>query len=394
MAATALIVAAGRGTRAGGDALPKQYRHLGASTVLAHSITAFQSHPAIGAILVVIHPDDRARYEASLPQAGKLLAPVSGALTRQGSVLAGLEGLTRDPPEHVLIHDAARPFLDGDLIDRVIGALAQAPGVVPGLPVTDTIRRADSPGFALGTIDRSGLWRVQTPQGFDFSAILTAHRQAADAGRHDFTDDAAVLEWAGTPVLLVPGAARNRKLTTPEDFAMAATETAWRQAAHLADIRTGSGFDVHRFCDGGHVMLCGVRVAHDRGLEGHSDADAALHALTDALLGAIGDGDIGQHFPPSDARWRGADSALFLAEAARRIRALGGVIAHVDLTLICEGPRISPHRQAMRERLAEILAIEVSRTSVKATTSEGLGFPGRREGLAAMATATVRLPLR
>lgn len=384
MTVAALIVAAGRGTRTGG--LPKQYRMLGRGSVLARSVDVFQRHPGIGSITVVIHPDDAEHYHASLEPVAKLAPPVTGAATRQGSVRAGLEALSDIAPSHVLIHDAARPFLDAALIDRVLAGLTEAPGAVPGLLVTDTLKRATDDRVISGTVERAGLWHVQTPQGFAYAAILAAHRRAAADGRSDFTDDAAVMEWAGSAVKLVPGDAANAKLTTAEDLTMA-------EYRITADVRTGSGFDVHRFCDGDHVMLCGARVPHTHALEGHSDADVALHALTDALLGAIGDGDIGQHFPPSDQRWHGADSAIFLIEAARRVAARGGIVAHVDITIVCEAPRIGPHRDAMRARLASLLGIDPSRTSVKATTSEQLGFTGRREGIAAMATATVRLPI-
>jgi 2-C-methyl-D-erythritol 4-phosphate cytidylyltransferase/2-C-methyl-D-erythritol 2,4-cyclodiphosphate synthase len=380
-----LIVAAGRGSRAGG--LPKQYRRLAGRPVLLGTIEAFRTHPSVGPILVVIHPDDRALYDAAVTVPGdRLLPPVPGGATRQASVLAGLRALRSSAPRRVLIHDAARPFLEARLIGDVLAALEWHDGAIPALPVADTLKRADDAGLIAATVPRAGLHAAQTPQGFRFAAILAAHEAAS--ARSDFTDDAAIAEWHGMRVALVPGSARNIKLTTAEDIAMAEERLAF------SDIRTGQGFDVHRLVAGDHVMLCGVRIPHERALEGHSDADVALHAATDALLGAIGDGDIGVHFPPSSPQWRGASSDRFLAFAAGRVRALGGTIANVDITILCEQPKVSPHREAMRARLAQILGIEAARTAVKATTTERLGFTGREEGIAALAVATVRLPSR
>jgi 2-C-methyl-D-erythritol 4-phosphate cytidylyltransferase/2-C-methyl-D-erythritol 2,4-cyclodiphosphate synthase len=383
----ALIVAAGQGTRAGA-AIPKQYASIGGQAVLARALRPFLDHPAVDVALVVIAEGDRALYEAAAASGHpKLAAPATGAATRQRSVLNGLRALAALAPARVLIHDAARPFVTADVIDRVLEGLERAPGAIAAVPLADTLKRAGPGGRIEGTLSRAGLWRAQTPQGFHFDAILGAHEKAAAAGRWDLTDDAAVAEWAGLPVHLVEGSEVNVKLTSAEDLAMAA-----RAAAPAAgEVRTGQGFDVHRFTAGDHVWLCGIRLAHTHALEGHSDADVALHALTDALLGAIGDGDIGQHFPNSDPRWRGAASHLFLADAGRRVRARGGAIANVDLTILCEAPKIGPHREAMRARVAEILGIDVSRVAVKATTTEGLGFTGRREGIAALATATVLL---
>jgi 2-C-methyl-D-erythritol 4-phosphate cytidylyltransferase / 2-C-methyl-D-erythritol 2,4-cyclodiphosphate synthase len=363
--------------------------------MLAHTLVPFAEHSAIGPIQVVIHPDDRNLYNEAVGRFGnRLCPPVMGAPSRQGSVLSGLEGLVEYAPRSVLIHDAARPFVDAPVIDRVMTALETCPGVLPGLPMADTVKRASPNGTVAGTLDRSGLWRAQTPQGFHFGPILEAHRAAARAGRSDFTDDAAIAEWAGIPVTLVEGSERNRKLTTEDDCNLAERDLTAKALAELSDIRVGNGFDVHRFMPGDHVMLCGVRVPHDRGLDGHSDADAPLHALTDALLGAIGEGDIGVHFPPSDMAWKGADSAQFVADAVARVRARGGFIANADITLLCEQPRVGPYREAMRERVAALLGIGLDRTSVKATTTERLGFTGRKEGLAAMASVTVRLPAR
>jgi 2-C-methyl-D-erythritol 4-phosphate cytidylyltransferase/2-C-methyl-D-erythritol 2,4-cyclodiphosphate synthase len=304
-------------------------------------------------------------------------------------VLNGLKALRASAPDRVLIHDAARPFVDARLLDDVLSALDTHAGAISALSVTDTLKHATGDGLITRTVERADLWRAQTPQGFHFTGILAAHRAAQAAGRDDFTDDAAVAEWHGLRVAVVPGSARNVKITTAEDLTLA-------QHTHaldiVPDVRTGTGFDVHRFTAGDGVWLCGIRIAHTSGLEGHSDADVGLHALTDALLGAIGDGDIGQHFPPSDMRWKGAASHVFLADARRRVAALGGTISNVDVTLLCEAPKIAPHRQAMRERIAAVLGIAVTRVGVKATTTEGLGFTGRREGIAAMATATVILP--
>ncbi len=373
----ALIVAAGRGQRVGGG-LPKQYREIGGVPVLRHSLNVFSRHKRIHGVRVVIHPDDRSLYD-SAAQSLELLTPVAGGAERQDSVRLGLESLMALAPEHVLIHDGARPFVDSATIDRVLDALGDAPGAIPALPVVDALKRTSGT-----SVDRTGLWRAQTPQAFRFDAILDAHRKAAGAS---LADDAAVAEHARLAVSLVTGSDANFKLTTEEDFQRAA-----QMMSSGADIRVGSGFDVHGFGDGNGVHLCGVAVKHDRGLIGHSDGDVGLHAVTDALLGAIGAGDIGEHFPPSDMRWKGADSAQFLRHAADLVAKAGGVITHVDVTIICEAPKVSPHRKAMVTRLAEILQLPTSRCSVKATTTEGLGFAGRREGIAAQATATVRLP--
>lgn len=392
MQVAVLIVAAGRGTRAAmGPAAPKQYRMLGGQPVLARSVTAYAAHPRVGAIQVVIHPDDRALYEASLAGLpGPLRPPVAGGATRQDSVRAGLHALLSAAPDAVLIHDAARPLVGADVIDRVIGALEHNDGAIAALPLADTLKRSGLDGTIAATVPREGLWRAQTPQGFRFAKILAAHDAAHKAGRGDFTDDAAIAEWAGLQVALVPGSERNLKLTDQEDFALA--ERLIESQSSPGEQRTGTGFDVHRFKDGDHVWLCGVRISHDRGLEGHSDADVGLHALTDAILGAIADGDIGQHFPPTDQRWAGAASHLFLRDAAARVTKRGGKIINVDVTLLCEAPKISPHRDTMRSTLADVLQIDINRVSVKATTTEGLGFTGRREGIAAMASATVLLP--
>jgi 2-C-methyl-D-erythritol 4-phosphate cytidylyltransferase / 2-C-methyl-D-erythritol 2,4-cyclodiphosphate synthase len=376
----ALIVAAGAGLRAGGG-IPKQFRGISGQPLLRHAVTGLLNHPAISGVTVVINPDCRDLYDsavAGLP----LPAPIAGGATRQDSVLAGLEALAADPPDIVLVHDAARAFVPASVIDALIAAFADpaVAGACPALPQVDSLRRG-ADGRYSGSVDRDNLWRVQTPQAFRFAAILAAHRAAAPGQ----TDEVAIALAAGLTVAITPGDERAFKVTEPEDFAKAEAMTSYSS-------RAASGFDVHRFGPGDHVWLCGVKIPHDAGLIGHSDADAGLHALTDALLGTIAAGDIGDHFLPSDDRWRGAASDQFLAHAAELVRDRGGIIDHVDVTLICERPKIGPHREAMRARMAEILAIDISRVSVKATTTEKLGFTGRQEGVAAQAMASVRLP--
>lgn len=379
----ALVVAAGRGTRFGG-ARPKQYLPLAGRPLLRYAVEALSNHPAIDRVRVVFHPDDSDLYEEAV-HGFELLPPVAGGAARQDSARIGLESLTDVAPEQVLIHDAARPFLDKALIDRVLAALDEAPGAVPALPLADTIKRGAA-GKIVATVDRAHLYRAQTPQGFHFRAILAAHRAAAG---EELPDDAAVAERAGLAVRLVAGSENNLKVTRLEDFAHAEHVMSTRDA----DFRTGQGFDVHVFGPGDHIWLCGVKVPHERGLIGHSDADVGLHALTDAILGALGAGDIGIHFPPSDPKWRNAPSHLFLHHAADLVKQAQGRIVHLDVTIVCERPRIGPHRAAMIARIAEVLALEPDRVSVKATTTEGLGFMGRGEGMAAQAVATLRLPL-
>ncbi|MBN8936248.1 MAG: bifunctional 2-C-methyl-D-erythritol 4-phosphate cytidylyltransferase/2-C-methyl-D-erythritol 2,4-cyclodiphosphate synthase [Rhizobiales bacterium] len=382
----AVVVAAGRGLRAGGG-LPKQYRLLAGEAVIRSSLSLFAWHGEISAVQAVIHPDDRANYNKAA--AGlRLLPPVAGGATRQASVRAGLEALNAAAPDIVLVHDAARPFCSTELVSRAIAACGQTGAAVPALEVTDTIKRVDADGYVDGTVDRAPLRAVQTPQAFAFPALLEAHRRAARDGREDFTDDAALAEWAGLKVTVFAGESGNVKLTTDEDFAKAEA----RRIASLTDVRLGNGFDVHAFGDGDHIWLGGIRIPHDRGLTGHSDADVGLHALVDAILGALADGDIGKHFPPTDPRWKGAASDQFLKFAVERVAKRGGKIAHLDLTVICEAPKIGPHRDAIRQRIAEIADLSIERVAVKATTSEQLGFTGRKEGIAAIATATVRLP--
>ena len=312
--------------------------------------------------------------------------PAAGGPSRQDSARLGLESLAALAPGAVLIHDGARPFVGAAVIDRVLDALGASAGAIAALPVTDTLKRG-ADGLITGTVERAGLWRAQTPQGFRFAEILAAHQKSA--GR-ELTDDAAVAERAGLPVALVEGAPENIKITTQDDLARAECWLAGEQAG--AETRVGQGFDVHRFGPGDQVMLCGIAVPHDAGLMGHSDADVGLHALTDAILGALGAGDIGQHFPPSEARWRDAESGVFLRHAGDLVTGAGGRIRHLDVTLICERPRIGPHRAAMVTRIAELLGIDAGRVSVKATTTEGLGFTGRGEGIAAQANATISLP--
>ena len=376
----ALVLAAGKGKRLPGD-VPKQYRDLAGAPVLRRALDAFARHARIDAVRVVFDPADALAY-ARATEGLALLDPVPGGAERQDSVRRGLESLEARRPARVLIHDGARPFPDERLIDRLIDALDAAPGAIAAIPVVDTLWRAGDDG-AESLVPRQGLWRAQTPQAFRYADILAAHRAAAGL---NLTDDAAVARHAGLRVSLVMAGEENFKITTESDLSRAA------RALARTDIRTGTGFDVHKFGPGDGVWLCGVRVPHDATLDGHSDADVGIHALVDALLGAIGAADIGAHFPPTDARWKGAASDRFLAHAAALVRERGGEIRHVDVTLICERPKVGPHREAMRAALARILDIDVARVSVKATTTEGLGFAGRREGIAAQAAATVALP--
>lgn len=382
MKTIALIVAAGRGERAGGGA-PKQYRRLAGLPVLRRSLSPFLAHPRVDAVRVVIADGQHDAY-AEATAGLNLPEPVVGGAERQDSVRLGLEALADQRPDAVLIHDAARPFVPAAMIDRVLDALAGAPGALPVLPVVDTLKRGAN-GFVGDTVSRDGLWRAQTPQGFRYAEILDAHRAAL--GGPAATDDAALAERAGLAVALVEGSEDAAKLTTAEDLARAEA-----RLSALLETRVGTGFDVHRIGPGDAMMLGGVAIPHDGALVGHSDADVALHALTDAILGGLADGDIGAHFPPSDPQWRGAASDRFLADAVRRVHARGGRIRHLDLTIICERPKIGPHRDAIRTRIASICGIAVDRVSVKATTTERLGFTGRQEGVAAQAAATLALP--
>ncbi|KQO80984.1 bifunctional 2-C-methyl-D-erythritol 4-phosphate cytidylyltransferase/2-C-methyl-D-erythritol 2,4-cyclodiphosphate synthase [Rhizobium sp. Leaf262] len=383
-----VIVAAGRGERAGSPHEgPKQYRPIGGRAVIEHTLQRFLDWNDASRIVIVIHADDVALFEPIRLRlnAGDRIVSVNGGATRQQSVLAGLEALSRDDVTHVMIHDAVRPFIDGELLQRIKEALLQGEkAVLPAVPVADTLKRGTD-GFVGETVSRDALYSAQTPQSFDYPSILAAHRAAAASGRLDFTDDASIAEWAGIPVKLVDGLVDNVKLTLKRDIAMADEKL----SAALPDVRTGNGYDVHQLGDGDGVTLCGIFIPHDQKLMGHSDADVALHALTDALLATCGAGDIGDHFPPSDPQWKGAASRIFLEHAARLVRDNGGTIMNADVSLIAEAPRVGPHRQAMRENLADMLDISLDRCSVKATTNETIGFVGRREGIAAIATATV-----
>ncbi len=381
-----IIVAAGRGLRAGAGG-PKQYRTIAGRPVIARALEPFCIHARISTIQPVVNPDDIAMFNGAV-QGLRFQSPVPGGATRQASVRAGLEALASDPPDIVLIHDAARAFVTGALISRAIDAAKITGAAIPAVAVTDTIKAVNAAGHIVATPDRATLRIAQTPQAFHFETILEAHRRAARDGRDDFTDDAAIAEWAGLTVATFEGDVANMKLTNPEDFQR---EEA-RLAASLGDVRTGTGYDVHAFGDGDHVMLCGVRVPFSRGFLAHSDGDVGLHALVDALLGALADGDIGSHFPPSDPKWKGAASDQFLKYAIERVTQRGGRVAHLDVTMVCEAPKIGPLRDVMRARIAEITGLPVSRISVKATTSERLGFTGRQEGIAAIGSATIRLP--
>jgi 2-C-methyl-D-erythritol 4-phosphate cytidylyltransferase / 2-C-methyl-D-erythritol 2,4-cyclodiphosphate synthase len=381
----AILVAAGRGLRAGAGG-PKQYRTIGGRTVIHRALAAFAEHPEVAIVQPVVNPDDIAAFNAAVSDQRYAL-PVNGGATRQGSVLAGLEALVPHQPDIVLIHDAARPFVSAEVISRAIQSANKTGAAIPVVPVTDTIKQVTASGDITATPDRAALRIAQTPQTFKFDVILDAHRRAARE-RSDFTDDAAIAEWAGLTVTTFEGDVANMKLTTPEDFVR---EEA-RLAAALGDIRTGTGYDVHAFGDGDHVWLCGLRVPHTKGFLAHSDGDVGLHALVDAVLGALADGDIGSHFPPSDMKWKGASSDQFLKYAIERVIARGGRIANLEVTMICERPKIGPLRDPMRARIAEISGVDISRIAVKATTSERLGFTGREEGIAATASATIRLP--
>lgn len=383
LSCTALIVAAGTGSRFGGS-LPKQYHELGGEAILRRSVMAFLNHPHINNVRVVINPDHRAMYDEAVGDLG-LAEPITGGASRQESVHLGLEALFKDgKPDLVMIHDAARPLIDAATITDVRRALNEAKGAIAAKPLVDTLKRGDD-AVITTTIDRANLWQAHTPQAFHFDEILVAHRAAAGA---QLTDDAAVAEKAGMTVTLVPSNPDNMKITNPDDLDRAA-----RLLGHnYGDIRTGMGFDVHRLIPGKQIIICGVSIPHDFMAEGHSDADVGLHALVDAILGAISAGDIGSHFPPSDPQWKGKDSAHFVRHVVGMVSERGGIIANADITMMCEAPKIGPHREAMIKRVAELLEIAPSRVSIKATTTERLGFTGRGEGIAAQAIATVRFP--
>lgn len=389
-----VIVAAGRGERAGSPQEgPKQYRPIGGRPVIVHTLQTFLEWHRSGPIVTVIHPDDEGLYAASvstLPKA-KDVRTTFGGDTRQRSVYEGLRALAGTGATHVMIHDAARPFIDLALLDRIAAMLdAGHDGVLPAMPVADTLKRGGADGLVHETVSRAGLYAAQTPQSFALGEIRSAHEKAAALRRDDFTDDASIAEWAGLPVALIEGSADNIKLTVKRDIEMADERLSRQgQRSPLPDVRTGNGYDVHQLVPGDGVTLCGVFIPHDQKLSGHSDADVAFHALTDALLATCGAGDIGDHFPPSDMQWKGAPSRIFLEHAAKIVREHGGTIMNADVSLIAEAPKVGPHRESMRRNLSEFLGIDMERCSVKATTNETIGFVGRREGIAAIATATV-----
>ena len=383
----AIIVAAGKGSRAGSQGGPKQYRKIGDAAVLSHTCGAFLDHESIDKVICIIHGDDRDAYEALSLSHEKLLSPVAGGETRQLSVLAGLEAIEEWAPSIVLVHDAARPLVSKTVIDAVLSGVSSEHGALPCIAVSDTLKSADSMMMVDKTVPRSGLFAAQTPQGFSFDGLIKAHRDAHAKGQIEFTDDSALAEWAGIAVKIVPGDPTNVKLTTAEDIAKADREM--NQSIQLPDVRVGHGYDTHRLVPGDHVWLCGIKLDHHLKLDGHSDADVGLHALTDAVLATIGSGDIGSHFPPSDDRWKDAASHQFLRHAIDEVSKSGGRLTHVDITLVCESPKIGPHRPQMRSVIGQICGIAVDRVSVKATTNETIGFVGREEGIVAMATATV-----
>jgi 2-C-methyl-D-erythritol 4-phosphate cytidylyltransferase/2-C-methyl-D-erythritol 2,4-cyclodiphosphate synthase len=380
---TALIVAAGLGERFGGS-LPKQYQDLAGSPILRRAVMAFLTHPRISQVQVVIHSSHRPLYDTATDGLD-LPEPIMGGATRQDSVRLGLEAIEKQKPDLVLVHDAARPLIDAETIANVCDALNTHPAVIAAKPLVDTLKRGKD-GIIETTIERANLWQAHTPQGFHYKAILEAHRKAQG---QSLTDDAAVAEKAGMQVALVQSNPDNLKLTNPDDLDRARRLLGM---GALPDVRTGFGFDVHRFVKGDHMTLCGHRFAHDQSLEGHSDADAGLHALTDAILATFGAGDIGMHFPPSDPKWKNADSTHFLRHALDLLHQRGGALSHIDITIICERPKIGPQREAMRARLSELLKLAHERISVKATTTEQLGFTGRGEGIAVQAVVTARFP--
>lgn len=395
---SAIILAAGRGERAGSNG-PKQYHFLNGEAIICQTVKRFIEHPEIAQIIVVIHKDDRQLAEIALKQFGDKITLVNGGATRQLSTLAGLEYLAAFSPDFVHIHDAARPFITKQLLDTIHENLSSKTGSIIGVPISDTLKRVDEDFNIVATIKRDGIFGAQTPQTFPFSLILEAHKKAYNEGNFSFTDDSAIAEANGIAMKILPGSTENIKITWPEDFHRAEEILANQQNRSLAkvfnmypDIRTGNGYDVHCFEEGDHVTLCGIDIPFDKKLSGHSDADVALHALTDALLATRGAGDIGTHFPPSDPQWRGAASHIFVRHAVKIVKEHGGRIANIDITLIAEAPKVGPHREAMVLALGEMLGISNDRISVKATTNEKLGFIGRGEGIAAIATANVIYP--
>jgi 2-C-methyl-D-erythritol 4-phosphate cytidylyltransferase / 2-C-methyl-D-erythritol 2,4-cyclodiphosphate synthase len=390
MTVAAVIVAGGSGLRVGGE-IPKQYQLIGGKPVIWWTLKAFLDHPAISFVQCVIGAGHEALFKAAT-QGLTFTTPVVGGSTRQESCRLGVEACASAKPTKVLVHDAARPFVTADLIGQVIAELEHAHAVIPGLPVADTMKFAPG-GVITKTVDRSAMWFVQTPQGFSFPKILDAHRKAAREEQNGLTDDAAVAEFAGMEVRIVAGEQQNKKLTTKADVEAANAELNMRLFVDRPDVRMGQGIDFHVFEKGKFVILCGVEIPHTQKLKGHSDADVAMHALTDAILGAIGEGDIGTHFPPSDVQWKNAASSIFLNKAMSLLMARGGVVSNVDITILAEAPKISPHIAAMKAVLAPLLQISIDRIAIKATTTEKMGSIGRKEGMAAYATATVRLPL-
>jgi 2-C-methyl-D-erythritol 4-phosphate cytidylyltransferase/2-C-methyl-D-erythritol 2,4-cyclodiphosphate synthase len=389
MTVAAVIVAGGSGLRAGGET-PKQYQLIGGRPMIWWTLKAFAEHPGIAHVQPVIGEGHEEMY-ARATEGLNIESAVEGGATRQDSCLAGLEAVAQRRPSKVLIHDGARPFASSQLISQVIAWLDRHGAVVPGMPVAETLKLAPG-GIVKETVDRNGMWTAQTPQGFDFETILAAHRAARDAGARNLTDDAAVAERAGIGIAMISGHMENRKLTTAEDMAGADRMMMAVRLADLPDIRVGQGFDIHPFAAGEAVVLCGVVIPFHQTLMGHSDADVAMHALTDAIFGAIGEADIGSHFPPSDMQWKGAASSIFLRKAVESVRQRGGLIANADITILAEAPRIAPHVPTMKAMLAPLLGIIPDRIAIKATTMEGLGAIGRKEGIAAFATATIRLP--
>jgi 2-C-methyl-D-erythritol 4-phosphate cytidylyltransferase / 2-C-methyl-D-erythritol 2,4-cyclodiphosphate synthase len=389
MKVAAVIVAGGSGTRAGGE-IPKQYQIIGGKPMIWWSLNAFAQHPKIHVVQPVIAAGQEARF-AGCSVGLAIESPVIGGRNRQESCRAGIEAVAKHKPDRVLIHDAARPFVTVDLITDVISGLDRHAGIVPALAVSDTIKHAPS-GIIQKTIARNNLWCAQTPQGFGLESILAAHRAAAAIGVTDLTDDSAVAERAGIEVAVIPGRTTNRKLTTATELADADRQLMAQAWAVLPDVRVGQGFDIHSFKQGDAVTLCGVIIPHSRKLKGHSDADVASHALCDAILGAMGEADIGAHFPSSDPRWKNAASVIFLKHAMTEVARRGGALANADVTILAEAPRIAPHVAAMKASLAPILNLATERIAIKATTMEKLGAIGRGEGIAAFATATVRLP--
>ena len=389
MTVAAVIVAGGSGLRAGGEK-PKQYQMIGGKPVIWWTLKAFLDHPGVAHVQPVIgegHEDMFAESTRGLT----LPPPVTGGATRQDSCRFGVESIARYSPSKVLIHDAARPFVSRDLISHVIAWLDRFPAVIPGMPVAETLKLAPG-GIVARTVDRAGMWTAQTPQGFHFDQILAAHRKVHAEKTAYLTDDASVAEHAGIAISMIPGRLENRKLTTAEDVNIADHEMNTRQFGGLMDIRTGQGIDIHPFEAGDAVTLCGVSIPHAKRLKGHSDADVAIHALTDAILGAIGEGDIGTHFPPSDPQWKGSPSRIFLERAMELLTARGGMVANVDITILAEMPKIAPHVPAMKQVLSPLLGLGSNRIAIKATTMEKLGAIGRQEGIMAFAIVTVRLP--